>query len=264
MSTLFDSIQPIDLSEERKVELEVIMQNVNYEMTEASIKIFQSGRDRDVKKLRKLYLKHRGTSEDPLMGSEFEATRKAIADLEAVENEIISGYFRIVHGDCDRYYRINKDYFTILSLDDYQTEAYLSMWESMYSYNERSRFSTFVRICVKNHLFKYIKNLSRHNGAPVVEFDENVLNLYDYDNFVDNQDEIKHMADAVENADLDYFEREMIKIHLSGDKSARSRFAEEHINPNTGRPYTKQLLSLKFKSACKKCEDMYNSKKRAA
>lgn len=72
------------------------------------------------------------------------------------------------------------------------------------------------------------------------------------------------MWEAIRLADLTPLERELMDAHLNNDRGYRSRMAEERINPNTGKLYTKMALTHVWQRACEKVRDVYNGKRKVA
>lgn len=72
--------------------------------------------------------------------------------------------------------------------------------------------------------------------------------------------EAEAMKQAIAEAPLTDIQRELVTLYLSGEKGFQTRMAETRINPNTGRLYTKQLLSQLFVSACQIIRGTYNEK----
>jgi len=297
----FGSIQPIELTEDRKLELEQTMASANEVFADAAWVLYQSDDPADIRRLRDGY--HANSKS---LGR-FPGAKRAFAKLQEIEAEVIGGYIRTTAKMCSSFELAGRDTRPGVEYLDYVTEAAWAIWDAMPVYNGQQRFTTFVYRCVKNRLVNFVRNEEQASGvsgglrrlrkrvreamklgmslenAVALIAGEDQLNeaavarlrmaLATFRSFGQPGDimgdvaakeekredpKVAAMRKAVENADLSPIERELIDAHLRGDRGYRSKLErEKRINPNTGRPYTRQWLSQLFHSACSKCRAAY-------
>ena len=71
-------------------------------------------------------------------------------------------------------------------------------------------------------------------------------------------DELEAMRDAIEHTDLTDFELDLIRTYLVDGHGSQSQVAARHINPNTGKPYSRGRANQLFKAACAKVQATYH------
>jgi RNA polymerase sigma factor (sigma-70 family) len=72
------------------------------------------------------------------------------------------------------------------------------------------------------------------------------------------------MREAIARTPLLPIQRELMQIHLSGERGYQTRLARERVNPGTGRLYTKAILSNLFVRACDAVRTTYNEMEQRA
>jgi DNA-directed RNA polymerase specialized sigma subunit len=153
-------VQPIDLTEEERLELEKRMDAGYQVFVKAAAKLYGRGSCSNVKRLRKEYLE----------GNAKVLKRKRacamMAELQSLELRIMAGYIRIAVGYVKSVYLTNQTNHPDLSVGDYMTEAMWGIWDAIYTYDgERGyRFASFVGGVVKNRLINFIRSEERTAG----------------------------------------------------------------------------------------------------
>jgi DNA-directed RNA polymerase specialized sigma subunit len=72
------------------------------------------------------------------------------------------------------------------------------------------------------------------------------------------------MWKAIEQSQLNPLERELIEAHLTSKRDLRRTISETRINPNTGKLYTKAVLSNVYLAACAKLRQTFEDLRKAA
>lgn len=154
----FGSIVPVDLTEDRKRVLEAQMALAFEVLFDASYAISLSDNPADIRRLRDGHLKHGGTKDDPLR--RYPGARRCIAGLRLVEQEVLSGWIRTLSAlSCSTEEASKKDP-PGLDFQDCVNEAAWAIWDSMYVYNGRHRFTTFIYRAAKNRLINVLRKHS--------------------------------------------------------------------------------------------------------
>lgn len=259
----FGSIVPVELTENRKLELEAQMALAFEVLFDASYAIHRSDDPVDIRRLRDRHLKHGGTKDDPLRC--YPGARRCIAGLRLIEQEVLSGYIRTLSAlSCSTEEASKKDP-PGLDFQDCVDEAAWAIWDSMYVYNGRYRFTTFIYHAAKNRLISLLRKHSRDAECKATqEAIERVVRGEDLNDMMTHDgEEIDLMWTAVQNTHLTTIERELIEAHLRGDRKFRGRMCKT-ICPETGNLYTRAWLSQIFTKACAKIRDSYANPNKVA
>jgi len=159
----FGSIRPIDLTEDRKRELEAQMALAFEVLADAAYAINYSDNPADIRRLRDEHLKHNGTKEDPLR--RYPGARRCIAGIRLIETEVLGGYIRTLSSLCCSFEEASKKDPPGLDFQECLDEAGWAIWDSMYTYNGRNRFTTFIFRAAKNRLTSLLRNHARSANA---------------------------------------------------------------------------------------------------
>lgn len=281
----FEYYAPIKLSKEEKAEIENKMKE--------SFFCFESvAKERygfpNVKKLRNDYKKGL---------IDLDGKAKDLMDwMIANEQRIISGYIKMVKkmGLTPSYRSKRRG----VSYSDYLQEACCAIYDAMYLYNGKSKFSTYCFWLIRNNLINYNRSQERQD---IVEYhiDEIKKQVFDLQNkgitveeavsklssaddvalgtiqkvqssllgesrsFQDG-DERLLMWKAIEETPLNEIERQLVNASINGNRGFISRMSESVVNPNTGKLWTKQRLHQILVRAYEKIRKTYRTKQRAA
>lgn len=281
----FEYYSPIKLSKEEKTEIE-------NKMKEAFFCFESVVKERygfpNVKKLRNDYKK--GLID--LCGEAKEFMEWMIAN----EQRIIAGYIKMVKkmGLTPSYRSKRRG----VSYSDYLQEACCAIYDAMYLYNGKSRFSTYCFWAIKNNIINYNRSQKRQDVVEhhIDEIKQQVFDLQSQGITVEKAvsklsstnesvfgtiqkvqssllgesrsfqdgDERLLMWKAIEETQLSDLERNLVDNCINGNRGHIARMAETVISPNTGKLYTKQRLSQIFIRACEKIRKTYRTKQKAA
>jgi RNA polymerase sigma factor (sigma-70 family) len=150
------AFNPISLSEKRKLELEQLMADTFFVSRQAATELLGFA---NVRQLRAKYKQQLQSGKNVLWFNP--KARKLIDQLTECESEIISGYIRLAHRIASAF---SKNYKISLTYEDYLQEASLGIYDAMYLYDGRNRFSTYAYWIMKNRLLVLIKRELAENG----------------------------------------------------------------------------------------------------
>jgi DNA-directed RNA polymerase specialized sigma24 family protein len=298
----FGSIKPIDLTEERKLELEAQMALAFEVLKDAAFAISESDNPADIRYLRDGHLKYHGTRKDPLR--RYPGARRCVAGLRAVEEEVLGGYIRTLSTLCVSFATVDKETLD-MELEDWIAEAAKAVWDAMFVYDGRCRFTTFIYSLVKNRLTSCHRQQSRNSaGSRVRELKKRVKRAMadgmtleiaieqvireegltdavvarvrqalvstqqlSVDVECDGHDaglseETARMWQALRQADLSPLQRELVEAYLRGDRGFRRRVCQSRTNPSTKKPFTRSWLSQLFQKACLEIQECLANSKK--
>lgn len=155
----FGAIVPVDLTEERKEEIEGIMAAANAVFADAAFVLYGADDPSDIRRLRDEY--QSGTI--PL--TKFPGARRAFAELREIEAEVLGGYIRTTTKMCSSFELTGRETRPGVEFLDYITEAAWAIWDAMPVYNGQQRFTTFVYYCVKNRLTNFVRDEEQADGV---------------------------------------------------------------------------------------------------
>ena len=159
MNNDFGSIKPIDLTDNRKREIEAQMALACDVLKDAVWAIYQSDDPADVKRLREEHFKHRGTSQDPLR--RYTGARRCIAGLHSIAEEVLSGYIKTLAKMCYSFEMTSKkSHLPGLDFCDLVDEAAWAIWDSMFIYNGNYQFTTLIYRAAKNRMSTLLRDSS--------------------------------------------------------------------------------------------------------
>ncbi|CAE7860175.1 unnamed protein product [Symbiodinium microadriaticum] len=141
-------IRPIDLSDERKQELACVMADAYRHLKRAAKKRYS---DPDIRQLRADWRQGRCN-----LRTDWQA-RDSMQNLERIESEVIAGYIRIAHSLCKAFYYAHSRCSAGVTMDDFVQEASFAIFNSMYSYDGSTEFSTFCYRAIKNKLVDFVR-----------------------------------------------------------------------------------------------------------
>jgi hypothetical protein len=130
---------------------------------DASYALYRSDDPADIRRLRDGHLKHHGTKDDPLR--RYPGARRCIAGLRLIEEEVLSGYIRTLSALSCSTEEASKKEPPGLDFQDCVNESAWAIWDSMYVYNGRHRFTTFIYRAAKNRLITVLRKHSRDANA---------------------------------------------------------------------------------------------------
>ena len=130
---------PVELSDSEKRSLEKQMADAFALFEKASIKEYGFA---NVKKLRNDYKKGQIKLDDE--------TRSAMDGIIAIEQRIVSGYIKMSIDLCVKF----RERYGITS-SDYLQEAAMAIYDAIYMYNGKTRFSTYSFWCMKNRMLDF-------------------------------------------------------------------------------------------------------------
>jgi RNA polymerase sigma factor (sigma-70 family) len=136
---------PVKLTEEQKKDFERRLSTAFKILKKASVEIYNFA---NIKKLRNEY--KNGTIQ--LSGR----AKLAIDDLIELEKLAVSGYIGMAKKICKTF---QKSYG--ISVSDYLQEAAFAIYDAMYLYNGKTRFSTYAFWSIRNRILDFYRNESK-------------------------------------------------------------------------------------------------------
>lgn len=240
--------------------------------------------------------------------------KQPILDNQTIEWAMICSYSALARKHARKWHKIENTK-TGMSLEDYQSESYMTLMDCIYSYNDpQIEFGTFAWAALKN---KMIAVNNKHNPFCPLKIDdqrllkrfdemkvslnrpatfdeivllmglndEEKLNLilatrhiilasqicqggesnsdptYDYTSYrrgIDNEKDFKligmNLKDAIADADLTEFERQVLEASLRSSRGWQTEMAKNSFNPKTQKPFTKMWIGIVLESAKKKVQ----------
>lgn len=136
--------EPVELTEIEKTDIEKRLSEAYKILEKTSLDLYNFA---NIKKLRNEY--KNGTIQ--LSGD----VKSAIDDVISLEKRVISGYIRMSVKLC----RKSRKRYGITA-GDYFQEAAMAIYDAMYLYNGKTRFSTYAFWCFKNRIIDFYKKES--------------------------------------------------------------------------------------------------------
>jgi DNA-directed RNA polymerase specialized sigma24 family protein len=151
------SFDPITLSSEEKSEIEAKMHKAFIAFKRASMEKYGFA---NIKQLRDSY-KACNRAKDFFW---CDPQARQMMDW-VIENEqlILSGYIRIAHKLCEAFHYSGGSRPSV-SYADYLQEAAMAIYDTMYMFNGKNCFTTYIYYAIKNRLISFIKHEDRLSG----------------------------------------------------------------------------------------------------
>lgn len=137
---------PVELAEDEKLEIESKLAASFKVLKKASTKLYGFA---NIKKLRNEYKNGQVQLDD--------RSKNAMDQIIGLEKRVLSGYIRMAAKPC----RKSRNRYG-LSVADYLQEAAMAIYDAMYLYNGKTRFSTYAFWCIKNRIVDFYRNESRN------------------------------------------------------------------------------------------------------
>lgn len=291
----FGLYKPILPSEKEVSELESKMAHAYGVLSHCAIEWFNFA---NIKKLRNQYKK--GLM--PTLNTSNPRAKRVLDELISLETHIISCFIKLGAKMCMRHYKAGKRRIG-LQYVDYVNECAFAIYDAMYTFNGKHKFTTYSTWCMKNRLIDFARQEDSINGFTQVirnlrikvdilvkssnmTTDTAILFLKSSeelsDDVVQQLRESMFQVEPIYDTDKAYVVDEEAELALDTIKKVELSPLEldlvdaylrndrhrrgvlcKQTNPNTGKPYTPQRISQIFHDACEKLVDQYNLLKAA-
>lgn len=129
----------VELTEEQKVDLEAALAHRHFLLKKAAEQILGEDSPAAIKRLRRV----------PDLP---ETVIRIIEEINEMAPQVDAQYIRVVLPLVKAYHVLTAQKCKGLEEDDFLQEAHIAIFDAMFTYNGRTRFSTYVYHCVKRHL----------------------------------------------------------------------------------------------------------------
>ena len=291
----FGLYKPRIPSQEEVSELETKMTYAHEVLSHCAIEWFNFP---NVKKLRNNYKK----GQMPSLRTSNARAKRVLDELISLETDIISCFIKLGTKMCMRHFKCGRNRIGV-QFTDYVNECAFAIYDAMYTYNGKSKFTTYSQWCMKNRLVDFVRKEDTVNGftqeirklrvqvnillkSSPLTTDDAILFLQAKeelsDEIVQQLRESMFQVQSMSDTDKGYVIDEEQELALNAVKKVELSPLEldlldaylkgdrhrrsvlcQQINPNTGNPYTPQRISQIFRVACDKLVDQYNLLKAA-
>ncbi len=182
--------------------------------------------------------------------------------LLELEPKVLSAFVKESVRLVESFWTTHRSTYTHLDEGDYLQEACLAILSAAYSYNGRTKFSTYVYHAIKKRLISCI----RREKAPVFSAtdswggwaQDDEQSFLDVPVVIEDKPDPELMRLAVAEAGLEEIEMIVIQAFMKGVNVTGIDFLESlGINPNTGNPWTRQRVGQIYKDALAKIKFAY-------
>jgi DNA-directed RNA polymerase specialized sigma24 family protein len=212
------------------------------------------------------------------------SAKKVLEELISMEGYIIGVFIRLAVDPARKFNRWSDSRPGVM-IDDYIQQCADTIYDCMYTYTGHKKFSTYVRICMRNRLIDFTRHQDREAAFSLnirklaskvkrmmldggFRFNEAVARLEVEEEITDmlrnslgipdehdtgpetTMPDFSELRGTIERAPLEPIHRKVIESYLQGYKDWAARLAETEINPRTGVLYTRQRLCQLFSEAC--------------
>lgn len=236
----FGTIPIFDLSENQIIELEKIMARAYSVLASCAQKHYQFP---NIKKLRDEF--RQGKID---LSTESEAIA-CLQEMRSIEERVIGGFIRLC---------AFLPKHRILDKNDIVQECVLVIYDNMYCFDGRGKFSTFILFCMTNRIVDCTRKELRRIGY----FNELKRRYVGEEDNVTmkrkrvGEERLQLMKELIAQGNLTDLQRDLVVAHLERDLHFRSNCTE--INPKTNKPYSKAYYSQEFIKACDQLRLAYN------
>lgn len=162
----------------------------------------------------------------------------------------------------------------MMEYDDWYQMACLTFTDSVYTFNGSVKFNTYALRNVRNRLTdelrkyqmnKRMANIFNEDELPCgIEGKKMTLDQLAITNEEDTESFGEYDINLVKNLikKVSPLEQELLEGKMSGEYGFLSHIALKHINPRTGKPYTRAGMSSIFNQLCVKIKGNYEQAKR--